>query len=92
MSHWENKHIGQWKISIIKAIPLWKMQVVGVVSVMKAWVPLYMRGERSTRDYNTFEYIKEILWKCMIQSESRQMSLMAKDWLKPAVNQVAEKN
>lgn len=68
------------------------MKVVGAVSVMKVWVPLYMRGERSTRDYNTFEYIKEILWTCTIQSESGQMSLMAKDWLKLAVSQVEEKN
>lgn len=62
------------------------MKVVGAVSVVKAWVPLYMRGERSTRDYNTFEYIKEILWTCTIQSEGGQMSLTAKDWLELAVS------
>lgn len=72
MSHWENKNIGQWKRSIIKAIPLWKMKVVGAVSVTKVWVPFYMRGERSARDYNTFECIKEILWTCAIQSECGQ--------------------
>lgn len=55
------------------------MKVVGAVSVMKAWVSLYMRGIWSARECKKFEYIKEVVWSCMIQSEGGQMPLTAKE-------------
>lgn len=51
------------------------MKVAGAVSVTKAWVSLYMRGISWTKECKKFEYIKEVIWSCMIQREGGQMSL-----------------